>query len=253
MKNIVNLTIAIIISLFFVFNASAQSQTTKRGSKALDNILKMKGATNEDVTDKYQGTFKYDEKTGEYTVINYNKESYRNHYWYLEAQAGITTNSAYDMRAVFGRHMRGVNLYAYVGGKQMKYTKEGYNLDPTAMQFGGGVQLEFVSLFFGHSRWQAAVGPEFGANNVSYKVETAIGDYRYRDVYKGFAMTLGGAANVEYKVTESFSVGAFARYSTYKVSNDRENFTAKTVSTDKLQFNDFSVGVSLKFNINVKL
>lgn len=241
MKTIIS-TIVVLFSIFFVSSVNAQTD----GSKALDEILKMKGTSNEDVTDKYKGTYRYNERTGEYTLVDYQKSTVRNHYWYASATAGFDSKSSgVESNLKFGRHMRGFNAYVSGGVRQISLDKE-LDAKALAVQAALGLQWEVVSTFAGHSRLQVAVGPEFGFHNLDYKPAEG---YRWY----GFAPSFGGALNVDYKVSESFSIGAYAKYTQFKVNNEWKDFETKQVYQSKVDYKTFSVGVSITWNINVKL
>ena len=241
MKTIITIAIAV-ISFFCVSNVSAQST---QGSKALDHILKMKAASNEDVTDKYKGKYRYDEN-GEIISSQFTKTTVKNHYWFASATAGFDSKSSgFESNAKFGRHSRGWNGYVSVGVRQISL-EDKLDAKAIALQAAVGMQWDIVSTFVEHSPWQIAVGPEFGFHNLDYKPAEG---YRWY----GFSPSFGGALNVDYKVSESFSIGAYAKYTQFKVNNEWMNVDTKEIHQSKVDYKTFSVGVSLTWNINVHL
>lgn len=242
MKTVIIVIIAV-ISIFFVSNASAQNQT--RGSKALDQVMKMKAASNEDVTDKYKGKFVYDEN-GNLISSDFKKTTVRNHYTYVSATAGYDSKSSgLESNLKVGRHRRGFNAYVSGGVRQMSLDKE-LNVKALAMQAALGLQWEAVSTFVDHSPLQVAGGVELGFNNLDY---TPAQGYRWY----GFAPSVGGVINIDYKITESFNIGVYGKYTQFKVNNEWTDFETKEIHQSKVDYKTFSVGLTLTWNINVKL
>lgn len=243
MKTIITIIIAT-VSIFLVSN-SAFAQEQKKGSKSLDAMMRM-NSTTEDSTDDFEGTARRYKKTGEWRTIKYEDSKVRNHYIYASLTGGFDSESSgYESNVKVGIHKRGINAYVSAGVRQMSLD-ETLDVKALAMQAAVGLQWEAVSTFVEHSRWMAAIGVEGGFHNLDY---TPAQGYRWY----GFAPSVGGVINIDYKITENFNIGVYGKYTQFKVNNEWTDFETKEIHQSKVDYKTFSAGLTLTWNFGIKI